>query len=178
MAQFPEKAGIEQHGGLDDLGAAAAVFPLRQCRQQRRVAQHHGGLMKAAGLIFAVVKVHGGLAAHGGVHHGQQRGRYLNIGDAPLVGGGGEARKVPHHAAAQRDDDILTGEAAVTEKIQCAAVGCKGLMLFPVGKNEVLRLKTGVLQGLLSLLAVKGKHGVIGDERRPASGELPGGQCP
>ena len=132
----------------------------------------------AAGLIFAVVKVHGGLAGHGGVHPGQQRGRYLNIGDAPLVGGGGEARKVPHHAAAQRDDDILTGEAAVTEKIQCAAVGCKGLMLFPVGKNEVLRLKTGVLQGLLSLLAVKGKHGVIGDERRPASGELPGGQCP
>ena len=51
-------------------------------------------------------------------------------------------------------------------------------MLFPMGKNEVLRLKTGVLQGLLSLLAVKGKHGVIGDERRPASGELPGGQCP
>ena len=47
-----------------------------------------------------------------------------------------------------------------------------------LGKNEVLRLKTGVLQGLLSLLAVKGKHGVIGDERRPASGELPGGQYP
>lgn len=73
----------------------------------------------------------------------------------------------PTTPAAQRDDDILTGEAAVTEKIQCAAVGCKGLMLFPMGKNEVLRLKTGVLQGLLSLLAVKGKHGVIGDERRP-----------
>ena len=169
--QLLEQFRTEQHGSLDDLGAARPVFGLRQGGQQGRVAQHQRGLVEAARLVFAAVQVHGGLAAYGGIHHGQQGGGHLDIGHAPLVGGGGEARQIPHNAAAQSDDEVAPGETAVAEEVQCLTVGIQIFLLFSMGEYEVLHLKSGVLQGSFCQSAVQGKHGVVGNDGGPAAGE-------
>ena len=116
-----------------------------------------------------MVQIHRGLAPHRGIHHGQQRGGYLNIGNSPLIGGGGEACQIPHHAAAQRHEEIAAGEAAVAEEIQNLSVGGKIFLLFPVGEHKMLRLKSGVLQGSFCQSAVQGKHGVVGNDGGPAA---------
>ncbi len=138
----------EENRRLDDLGAACPVFGIRQGFQQRRVAQHQSGLVKAAGLILAAVQIHGGFTAYGGVHHGQQGGGDLNVSDAPLIGGGGETGQIPYNAAAQSDDEIAPGETAVAEKIQCLTVGVQIFMLLAVGEYETLYLKSGVCAGI------------------------------
>ena len=53
------------------------------------------------------------------------------IANAPLIGGGGEARQIAHHAAAQRDEEIAAGEAAVAEEIQNLSVGGQIFLLSP-----------------------------------------------
>ena len=157
--QLPEKILAVKHGVFDDLGAPGPVFPLWQRIQQGRVAQHQRGLIEAAG----------GLAPHGGIHHGQQRGGYLNIGNSPLIGGGGEACQIPHHAAAQRHEEIAAGEAAVAEEIQNLSVGGKIFLLFPVREQEMINLKSGIRQSFFGGSAVKGEHRVIRDHGGPAA---------
>ena len=153
--QLLKQLRAEQNRRFDDLGAACPVFGIRQGFQQRRVAQHQSGLVKAAGLILAAVQIHGGFTAYGGVHHGQQGGGDLNVSDAPLIGGGGETGQIPYNTAAQSDDEIAPGETAVAEKIQCLTVGVQIFMLLAVGEYETLYLKSGVCQGSLRQTAVQ-----------------------
>ena len=116
-----------------------------------------------------MIQIHGGLAPHGGIHHGQQRGGYLNIGNSPLIGGGGEASQIPYHAAAQRYEKIAAGEAAVTEKIQNLSVGRECFLLFPVREQKMIHLKSGVRQGFFGGSAVKPEHRVIRDHSGTAA---------
>ena len=71
--------------------------------------------MKCTHLILGPGEVHGGLAAHGGVHRREQGGGHLHIGDAALIGGGGKARQVSCYAAAQGNDQVAAGEACGQE---------------------------------------------------------------
>ena len=125
-----------QQGTLDNFGTAVLVFCGRQRFQQGRVTEDQGGLVKRAHLIFAAGKIYGGLAAHGGIHRREQGGGHLDIGQAPVVGGGGKARQVAYHAAAQGDDTIAAGKVIVKQGLHQGGIGGKGFGFFSVGKNK------------------------------------------
>lgn len=85
----------------------------------------------------------------------------------------GEACQIPHHAAAQRHEEIAAGEAAVAEKIQNLSVGGKIFLLFPVREQEMINLKSGIRQSFFGGSAVKGEHRVIRDHGGPAARPVP-----
>ena len=112
-------------------------------------------------MIFAAVQIDGCLAAHGGIHHGQQRSGDLNKAHAPEIGRGGKARQIARHAAAQRNDQVAAGEAPAAQGVEQRTVGGKAFLLFSVGKNETLHSKASFPQGSLRLRAIKGKDPVV-----------------
>src|SRR5689334_23865257 len=60
--------------------------------------------MKGADQVFSYRRVDSGLSSNRGIQHGQQRGRNLEMRNAPHVGGGDEAGKITGHSAAKADD--------------------------------------------------------------------------
>ena len=96
---------------FDDLRHAAGKVPVRQRGQDLRVHQHQAWLPEGAGQVFPGLEIDGHLAAHGGVHLGQQGGGELDIADAPENGGGGKARQISYHAAAQGGHGVGAGQA-------------------------------------------------------------------
>ena len=110
MGEFFKEFRAADHGIFDDLGAAAAVFLRRQGRQTASVAEDQGGLIEGPGLVLPPGQVHPRLASHGGIHGGQEGGGELHVGNAPAVGGGGEAAQIPGDAAPQGQKQILPGE--------------------------------------------------------------------
>ena len=110
FAQVGKELWVKQDRGLDDLCAAVAEGGCGQGVQCVGVAQHEGGLVERADQILACGEVDRRLAADGGVHHRQQRGRNLDQRDAAQIGRGGKAREVAHYAAAEGDGGIRAGE--------------------------------------------------------------------
>ena len=91
---------IAGHGHLHTLGQSRGHLPRRQRTEGIRVDQHGTGLVERTHDVLHAVHVDGGLAADRGVHLGQQCGGQVVEIHAPHVGGGGEARQIPRHAAA------------------------------------------------------------------------------
>ena len=134
--QKMEKALVGDETVLESLRRPVQEGVLRQGGEGIRIADHGLGLPEGPHQVLAGRQVHGGFAPHGGVGGRQESGGHLNKVDAPLVGGGGEARKVPHHAAAQSHHAVAAGNAALCQKAQDLAIGGERLLLLP-GGNDV-----------------------------------------
>ncbi len=106
-----EDRRVGDETGLDDLGHPGHEFVGRQGLQHRQVDEHRRGLVEGADEVLARVGVDPGLAADGGVDHGQQRGRDVHDVDAPQPGRRGEARHVGGRAAAETDDGVLAADS-------------------------------------------------------------------
>ncbi len=65
--------------------------------------------------VLAVARVDSGLAAHGGIHLRQERGRHLHEAHAATQDRGGEPRQIADHAPAQRQDDVAPLAALVEQ---------------------------------------------------------------
>src|SRR5690625_7716649 len=66
--------------------------------------------------------VDAGFTAYGRVDHGKEGGGYLYKIHTTLVTGGGKARHIPHHAAAERDERggaiMACGQQAIGNQIE------------------------------------------------------------
>ena len=86
--------------------------------------------MEGADEVLAVARVDAGLAADRGIDLREERGRHLHEAHAAAHDGGGEAREVADHAAAERDDEIAAldprGEDRVADPLELA-IGFRGL---------------------------------------------------
>ena len=98
--------------------------------------------------VLACFRIDAGLAADRGIGHGQQRCRDLYIGDAAHVHRRGETCDVPAHAAAQSDDEILSGEMVFSHEPAEIRDGVQGLALFPRREGVVSHLVAGIHQTL------------------------------
>ena len=87
----------------------------RQRLQRREVAQHPGRRVERPDEVLALGGVDPGLAADGGVDHGEQRRRHVDDPDAAQPGGRDEAGEVGGRPSPDADDGVGAGEAGLPE---------------------------------------------------------------
>ena len=165
-AQGREQRRVAQHAVFQHFRQAIPLEFSGQIPDHVGVAEHDFGLVKGPGHVFARPQIHRRLAAHGGIHGGQQGGGYLDEAGAPAVYRRGKARQIPRHAAAQGHHQIGTGQLNLAQPFQRVAEGVHGFVLLPVGKGPNLRRKPGGGQAVHHRFAVQNPHGVVGDDRR------------
>jgi hypothetical protein len=96
-----QEGRVADQAVLDDLGQTGGQFPVRQGVQGFGIGQHQLRLVEGADHVLAEGMVDAGLAAHGGIHLGQQGGGHLDEGHAALVAGRREAGEIADDAAAR-----------------------------------------------------------------------------
>ena len=107
LAQRLEETLVPDHTVLDYLRAPAAHLALGQRGEGIRIADHRGGLVEAAELVFPRAQVYRRLTADGGIHRRKQRRRQLDVIHAAPVGRRGKASHISDHAAAERNNKTL-----------------------------------------------------------------------
>ena len=95
---------VGDESGLDDLGEPADVVVDRQRVQRGQVAQHPGRGVEGADEVLALGGVDAGLAADGGVDHGEHGRGDGDPAHAAQPGRGDESGEVGGRAAADADD--------------------------------------------------------------------------
>ena len=111
-----------------------AVFAVRQGSEHQRVGYHRDRRVEGADEVLALGGVHSGLAAHRGVQHREQGGRYLEERDAAHVGRGDESGEVAGDAAAQRHERAVAAEALTQQRVGEPAQVSRVLHRSPAGK--------------------------------------------
>jgi len=96
---------------LDDFGQAGHVVLAGQRLERDQVGEHPGRRVERADQVLACCDVDGGLAAHRGVGHGEQRGRDQDHADAAEPGRGDEPGQVGGRSAADADHAVGPGDA-------------------------------------------------------------------
>ena len=159
---------VAQDAGFDGLGGAVGKDVRREAFQTVGVAQYGGGLQKGPGQVLSGSKVDGGLAAHGGIHGGKKRGGQLHAADAPEVHGGGKARHVPSHTAAQSHHAVGAGQMLQGQELQDLREG--GEILVSLACGELVRTdgKSGGAETGGDSGGIEGGHGAVGNDCRPA----------
>ena len=104
--------------------------------------------------------VDGGLAAHRGVHEGQQRGRDLHQAHAAVIGGGGEPGHVAGHAAAQGDNGGGPVVSILDQGVENRGVGIEGLERFAVADLDHINLVDAqeAAPGLVEIQRCRPRH--------------------
>ncbi len=96
---------------LDDFGQAGHVVLAGQRLERDQVGEHAGRRVERADQILAFGDVDGGLAAHRGVGHAEQRGRDEDHADAAEPGRGDEPGQVGGRSTADADHAVGPGDA-------------------------------------------------------------------
>ncbi len=131
-----EDLGVGDEAALEDLAEPRDELLAGQRLEQGQVADDPGGLVEGADEVLAGAGVDPGLAADRGVDHGQQRGRHVDDADAAGPGGRHEAAEVGGGTAADGDDRVGTGEAALAEGLPAVGGHGRGLGELTVGQAE------------------------------------------
>ena len=164
-----EEGGVAQQAILQNLGVAGAHLPVGQGGEHIQVRQDEPGLVEGADQVLASRGVDGRLAAHRGVHLGQQGGGDLNEVCAALVDGGGEAGEVPDHPAAESDNQVapvqLQSQQGVAERLQAG----KALGLFAGGQDDGMDGQAGRFEGPGQPRAVQAPDGLVRDHGDPVA---------
>ena len=155
--------GVVENSILDDLGTAVPENVGRQGIQSVGIAQHQTGLAESPGQVFTCRQINGSLAAYRGIHSGQQGGGYLHEPDAPQEGRRREPGQVAGNTAAQCDDHICAGQAALGQKIQKLQKNRAVFAFFPGGKYKIYYRKSGAFQTFRHRFPIQGKHGGFAD---------------
>ena len=158
-----EEGLVQDAAVLDDLGHAVGEGEVVQGVQGVGVHEDRLGLPEGPGQVLAVLEVDGHLAAHGGVHLGEEGGGDLDKVHPPEDGGGGEAGQVTHHAAAQGHHGVGAGEPKVHHILPEGAEHGGGLGGLPGGNLPAGGLKAGALQPGDEGGEVDGGHVGVGD---------------
>jgi len=111
-----------------------------------------------------------GLAAHRGIHLGEEGGGDLNERYAALITGGGETGHVADHAAAQGNERDAAIAVVLQQRIEDAVQNFQGLVLLAVRQNHGVGLQAR--EGGLSLLQIERRHRVVGDDQHLSSGDM------
>ena len=174
--QLHKQGLVKEDGGFDDLGAAVPEDIHGEGGEAVGVAQDQTGLPEGTRQIFTCGQVDGGLAADAGIHRRQKGGGHLDEPHAPLVAGGGKARQIANHAAAQGHEDIGPGQMVFSQKVQQFQNGFPILAGFPGGEYEDTGLKSRQMEAGIRRRSVEGPDIAVADDadllRSAQGGEL------
>ena len=155
--QFGEQGTVGDEPVLNDFRHASREFASGQGGEQSRVGKDRGRLMKITDEVFTGGEVDTRLPAHRAIDHCQERRRDLIEIDTPLVGGSRKTSEVTDHAAADREECPVTGDAVFREKIPDPGEFGRGLGLLAVGRRDIDR--HALLQGLQKFRTGRGDGG-------------------
>ena len=153
---------------LEQFGPAVAQMPVREGTQECRVDDHRARLREGADQVLPAWVVDPGLAADGGIGHGQERGGHVDEGDPAEAGGGGEPGEVGDHAATEADDEIGTLDAVADEAVVDERDGCERLVLFAGGDSEFERREGCGFERAECAAREERANGGVGDHERAA----------
>ena len=157
---------------FDHLGHAVGEGAVAEGVETVRIDQHPLGLPEGPGQIFSGLKVDGHLAPHGGVHLGQQSGGDLDEVHPPEEGGGGKARQVAHHAAAQGCHPVSACHTEGHHFFPQQDQLFRTLGRLSGGDGAAEDLKARPLQAVRRPLQIQGQHIAVGHHRQlPGPGE-------
>lgn len=166
-----------EEGVLEDLPEAGGQLAWGEGAEEARSADDADGLMEGADEVLGAADVDGGLAADGGVHHGEERGGELEAADAAEGGGGCEAREVADDAAAEGDEDVIAPDVVLDEPGPDLREDLGGLGAFAGADGEVEEVPSGALEAVEDALGVRfGEAGVAEDEEA-GGGRLEGAEA-
>ena len=86
---------------LQHLGVPGEEVVGIEAAQELRFKKYTGGRCENTDFVLQPVEVDTRFASYGSIHHGQQGGGDIDIGNAPFEGRSGETTQVGHHAATQ-----------------------------------------------------------------------------
>ena len=165
-----EQLRVGQETCLDGLGQTVDEVAAGQGGQGVRVHDDQLGLPESTYDVFGIAKIHGGLAADGGIDHGKGGGGAVDKVDAAHIDGSGKPGKVAHHAAAHGYHKVAAPHAEVQHLPQHSFQNFKALAGFALRHGD----DGGVLALVGYHLGVLCGHTAVGDHRHPAvqPGEL------
>jgi hypothetical protein len=166
LAPDPEGRIVDQPI-FGDLGIARQQLAPGQAIQHVGIGKHQPRLVEGADEVLAMTRVDAGLAADRGIDLRQQGRRDLDEIDAAQQGGGGKARQVPDHAAAQRDQRGLTVGPLVEQRVHQVAEGAELLAALACRHGNGARLEAGVGERGHHTSAIKRRHGFVGHHDDP-----------
>ena len=161
--QPAEEGGVRDERRLHDLREPGAQLPFRQRRQRIDVADDRGRLVEGADQVLAAGMIDAGLAADGGIHLGEQRGRQLHDRDAALVGRGREARDVADHAAAEREHRPVAVDAGPDQRVDDGGDVAERLLLL-AARQDADRV-VAACQAFLEPRQPQRAHRVVGHDQ-------------
>ena len=104
--------------------------------ERRQIAQHGRRLMERADQVLARLGVDRGLAADGGIDHGQQGGRHVDHPHPAQPGRRDEPGEVGDGTAAEPDHQVVAGESDLAEHRPGVGRDRQILGVFAVGHLE------------------------------------------
>ncbi|MNW52603.1 hypothetical protein D3C74_301280 [compost metagenome] len=135
-----EDPRVGDEAGLDDLGEPGDEVELGQRLERGDVAEHARGRVERAHEVLALGRVDARLAAHGRIHHGQQRRGDVHDLDPAQPGRRDEAREVRRGSPADRDDRVAAREVRLSQDLPQERGDLRGLGLLGVGDLGDVRL--------------------------------------
>jgi hypothetical protein len=159
-------------------GVTGPHLPIVEGGQDVEVRQDQARLVEGADEVLAAGGVDGGLAAHRGIHLGQEGGGDLDEVDAALVDRGGEAGEVAHHAAAEGDDHVAAVELQGQEAVADVGQPLPALGGLAGGNDDGLGGDAGGGEGVGQGLAMERPDGFVADDGGAAALEERGHMDP
>ena len=105
--QFGPVCHVADEAVLEHLGIAREDVPVVERVEKVCVKQYRTGTVEDTDLVLQSSEIDARLASHAGIHHAEQCGGNINVGDATLEGAGCKAAQVCDHAAAQIDHQAV-----------------------------------------------------------------------
>ena len=169
-----EELRVGHQAVLHHLGEPCGEFALRQRVQGGGVGNDTHGLVKRADHVLGARVVDSGLAAHGGIHLGQERRWDLHETDAALEARCGKSRQVAHHPAPEGHDCGIPSQAPGDRRVEQALERGQGLVLLPVGDDVGVNLT--IRESRADLVQVERCDDVIGHHQHLPAVEVRGVQ--
>ena len=158
-----EKGGIPQQPVFHHLAIAREEIAGRQRAKDADVGQHQRGLVEGADQVLAMGGVDAGLAANGTVDLRQKRGRDLHEAHAPAQDGGGKARKIADHAAAEGNHHVAAFDLFRQQPVDGAGKLIPALRRLARGQGQ--RRHRDIAKASAERVKVERAHGLIRQNR-------------
>src|SRR5690606_33657270 len=130
--------------------------------QRVDVNEYAARLVEGADHVLAQGAVDAGLATHGRINLGEQRGGDLDEVHATLIGSCGKTAHVSDNASTEGKQGAVSGKVALEQGIVDAADSLQGLVFLAIRQHHGTQVV--VSQGSLELPQVQGGHGLVGDD--------------
>ena len=158
LLQSLEQFRVSDHSVLDDFCHSSSEFPHRQGVQRQWINHHQSWLMEGSDQILSLRMVDTGLAADGGIHHGQKSCRNLDNADTAQPACRREAGHVADNTTTERQHEGGALQALLLRLVQNQAQRVQVFSFFTRIDFQQHRFESSSFESFQAALAVGPGH--------------------